>query len=223
MVPRALATVLLLVAAAPAGGGSFANFESGHARPLALSPGGDRLFALNTPDNRLTIYTIGASGLSLAAEVPVGLEPVAVTARTNLAGQTEVWVVNHLSDSVSVVEIDPSDVTRSRVARTLRVGDEPRDIVFAGSGHARAFVTAARRGQNRFAADPAGGPQLTAPGVGRADVWVFDADGARDTPLTTEPSGLAAGARGEPRRLGRVRGGARLRQPHHGDHRAGGE
>ncbi|TMB49214.1 MAG: hypothetical protein E6J56_23665, partial [Deltaproteobacteria bacterium] len=183
MVPRALATVLLLVAAAPAGGGSFANFESGHVRPLALSPGGDRLFALNTPDNRLAIYTIGASGLSLAAEVPVGLEPVAAAARTNLAGQTEVWVVNHLSDSVSVVEIDPSDVTRSRVARTLLVGDEPRDVVFAGSGHSRAFVTAARRGQDRFAADPAGGPQLTAPGVGRADVWVFDADGARDTPL----------------------------------------
>jgi len=183
MVPRALAAVLLLVAAAPARGGSFANFESGHVRPLALSPGGNRLFALNTPDNRLAIYTIGASGLSLAAEVPVGLEPVAVAARTNLAGQTEVWVVNHLSDSVSVVEIDPSDVTRSRVARTLSVGDEPRDIVFAGSGHGRAFVTAARRGQDRFAADPAGGPQLTAPGVGRADVWVFDADGAGDTPL----------------------------------------
>jgi len=202
MVPRALAAVLLLVAAAPARGGSFANFESGHVRPLALSPGGDRLFALNTPDNRLAIYTIGASGLSLAAEVPVGLEPVAVAARTNLAGQTEVWVVNHLSDSVSVVEIDPSDVTRSRVARTLRVGDEPRDIVFAGSGHARAFVTAARRGQNRFAADPAGGPQLTAPGVGRADVWVFDADGAGDAPLAIvqlfgdAPRALAASSDG---------------------------
>ena len=114
MVPRALAAVLLLVVAGPARCGSFANFESGHVRPLALSPGGDRLFALNTPDNRLAIYTIGASGLSLAAEVPVGLEPVAAAARTNLAGQTEVWVVNHLSDSVSVVEIDPSDVTRSR-------------------------------------------------------------------------------------------------------------
>jgi len=202
MVPRALAAVLLLVAAAPARGGSFANFESGHVRPLALSPGGDRLFALNTPDNRLAIYTIGASGLSLAAEVPVGLEPVAVAARTNLAGQTEVWVVNHLSDSVSVVEIDPSDVTRSRVARTLAVGDEPRDIVFAGSGHARAFVTAARRGQNRFAADPAGGPQLTAPGVGRADVWVFDADGAGDAPLAIvqlfgdAPRALAASSDG---------------------------
>src|SRR2546430_1125695 len=42
MVPRALAAVLLLVVAGPARGGSFANFESGHVRPLALSPGGGR-------------------------------------------------------------------------------------------------------------------------------------------------------------------------------------
>src|SRR5213080_1011385 len=202
MVARVLAVLAVLVAAASARAGSFVNFESGHVRPLALSPAGDRLFAVNTPDNRLAVYAVGASGLSLAAEVPVGLEPVAAAARTNLAGQTEVWVVNHLSDSVSVVEIDPSDVTRSRVARTLAVGDEPRDIVFAGSGHARAFVTAARRGQNRFAADPAGGPQLTAPGVGRADVWVFDADGARDTPLAIvqlfgdTPRALAASSDG---------------------------
>ena len=37
-------------------------------------------------------------------------------------------------------------------------------------GRSRAFVTAAHRGQNR-----PGDPQLTTPGVGRADVWVFDA------------------------------------------------
>ena len=36
-------------------GQSFLNFESGHVRPLALSPAGDRLFAVNTPDNRLEI------------------------------------------------------------------------------------------------------------------------------------------------------------------------
>jgi len=47
-----------------------AGYRSGHVRPLALSPGGDRLLALNTPDNRLAIYTIGSGGLSLAAEVP---------------------------------------------------------------------------------------------------------------------------------------------------------
>ena len=36
-----------------------------------------------------------------AASVPVGLEPVAVAARTD----GEVWVVNHLSDSVSIVDV----------------------------------------------------------------------------------------------------------------------
>ncbi len=71
-----------------------------------------------------------------------------MASRTNLAGRTEAWVVNHLSDSVSIVEIDPTDVALSRVTRTLLVGDEPRDIVFAGSGGNRAFVTTARRGQN---------------------------------------------------------------------------
>ena len=59
--------------------------------------------------------------------VPVGLEPVAVAARN--AG--EVWVVNHLSDSVSIVDVGAAP---ARVVRTLLVGDEPRDIVFAGPG-----------------------------------------------------------------------------------------
>src|SRR5882724_10398778 len=81
---------------------TFANFESGHVRPLALSPDGSRLFAVDTPDNRLEIYGVGSGTLTLQAEVPVGLEPVAVAARTN----TEVWVVNHLSDSVSIVQVD---------------------------------------------------------------------------------------------------------------------
>ena len=43
--------------------GSFVNFESGHTRPLALSPDGSRLFALNTPDNRLAIFDVTAEGL----------------------------------------------------------------------------------------------------------------------------------------------------------------
>ncbi len=153
----------------------FVNFESGHVRPLALSPDGNRLFAVNTPDNRLAIYDITTGGLTLAAEVPVGLEPVAVAARTNAGGQTEVWVVNHLSDSVSIVLIDPV-VGLSRVTGTLLVGDEPRDIVFAGPGRSRAFITCARRGQNRFPSNPDTGPQLTTQGVGRADVWAFNAD-----------------------------------------------
>ncbi|HXJ33401.1 MAG TPA: hypothetical protein VMS22_05110 [Candidatus Eisenbacteria bacterium] len=142
---------------------SFVTFESGHVRPLALSPDGSRLFAVNTPDDRLEVFSVTAAGLTHTASIPVGLEPVAVAARTN----GEVWVVNHLSDSVSIVDVAS---TPGHVVRTLLVGDEPRDVVFAGPGGSRAFITTAHRGQN----SPID-PQLTTPGVGRADVWVFDA------------------------------------------------
>ena len=37
---------------------SFALFESGHVRPLAISPNGRLLFAVNTPDNRLEVFRI---------------------------------------------------------------------------------------------------------------------------------------------------------------------
>src|SRR5436309_529437 len=92
---------------------NFVEFESGEVRPLAMSPDGTKLFAVNTPDNRLEIFTINASNPALTHtdSVPVGLEPVAVAARNN----NEVWVVNHLSDSVSIVDVStsPPQVTRT--------------------------------------------------------------------------------------------------------------
>lgn len=155
-------------AAAP----DFIAFESGHVRPLALSADGTKLFAVNTPNNTLEVFNVTPAGLQLAARVPVGLEPVAVAVRN----ASEVWVVNHLSDSVSIVSLQGTP----RVVRTLLVGDEPRDIVFAGSP-AKAFITAAHRGQQLThvslkGVPGAGDPQLTTPGVPRADVWVFNPD-----------------------------------------------
>src|SRR5207244_12542025 len=104
-----------------------------HVRPLALSPDGSRRFAVNTPDDRREIFAVSAGGLTHTGSVPVGLEPVAVAARSN----GEVWVVNHLSDSVSVVDVAS---VPPRVTRTLLVGHEPRDIVFAGPGGNRALI-----------------------------------------------------------------------------------
>jgi DNA-binding beta-propeller fold protein YncE len=149
---------------------SFITFESGHVRPLALSADGSKLFAVNTPNNTLVVYNITPHGITKHAEVSVGMEPVAVAIRSS----NEVWVVNHLSDSVSIVAVSGTP----RVTRTLLVGDEPRDIVFAGT-NGRAFITTAHRGQHRTDASiagvpGAGDPQFTTPGVGRADVWVFD-------------------------------------------------
>ncbi|MFN8643750.1 MAG: hypothetical protein U0802_19605 [Candidatus Binatia bacterium] len=171
----ALAVTAVFVAA-PARA-SYVLFESGQVRPLALSPDGNTLFAVNTPDNRLEIFSVGAGGLTKTGSVEVGMEPVAVAARSN----TEVWVVNHLSDSVSIVDVSGTP----RVARTLLVGDEPRDVVFAGPGGSRAFITTARRGQNVPAAVP---PLLTTEGTPRALVFVFDATNLGNTlegtPLT---------------------------------------
>jgi DNA-binding beta-propeller fold protein YncE len=152
---------------------SFVNFESGHTRPLALSPDGSLLFAVNTPNNSLSIFEVDGSGLTLAAQIPVGLEPVAVASRTNTStAKTEAWVVNHLSDSVSVVEIDAGNLAASRVRNTLLVGDEPRDIVFGGSPVAKAFITTARRGQNLPASFD---PRFFEEGIPRALVWAFNA------------------------------------------------
>ncbi len=164
--------------AAHSAASKFTVFESGQVRPLALSPDKQHLFAVNTPDNRLEIFRINKTQLIHTASIPVGLEPVAVAARND----HEVWVVNHLSDSVSIVELD-DDAASGHVARTLLVGDEPRDIVFAGPERTRAFITTAHRGQN-IPYDP----QLTTPSIGRADVWVFDANALGNslggTPLT---------------------------------------
>jgi len=162
-----------LTAASAVAQPSFITFESGHVRPLVISPDGNRLVAVNTPDNRLEVFLIVGGSLVHSASIPVGMEPVAVAMR----GNDEAWVVNHLSDSVSIVDLS---TPLGQVTRTLLVGDEPRDIVFAGTGGNRAFITTAHRGQHRtdasIAAVPgAGDPQLTTEGIGRADVWVFDA------------------------------------------------
>jgi DNA-binding beta-propeller fold protein YncE len=145
-------------------------FESGPVRPLALSADGQRLYVVNGPAGCLEIYALNGDALSLVSSVSVGLEPVSIAERTS----NELWVVNHLSDSVSVVRLDGTP----RVLRTLQVGDEPRDIVFAGNNRDRAFITAANRGQNRPGFTSA---SLTTPGSGRADVWIFDAAQLEDS------------------------------------------
>jgi YVTN family beta-propeller protein len=172
----ASAVVLMAIAlrrstvSASSTGPPFVEFESGPVRPIAMSPDGTTLFVANTPNGTLEVFNLSSGVPSFKFRVPVGLEPVAVAARTN----TEVWVTNLLSDSVSIVSLTGTP----HVIQTLLVGDEPRDIVFAGTPQ-RAFITTAHRGQQRtdpsIASVPgAGDPQTTTAGVPRADVWVFD-------------------------------------------------
>lgn len=188
-------TALCLLAGLPLPGQDpstdFVSFESGHVRPIAITPSGEHLLAVNTPDNRLEIFSLSPEGLPQpVGETPVGLEPVALATDS----RQRVYVVNHLSDSVSVVDL--RDPARPYVVETLQVGDEPRDVVVGGTESNRLFVTTARRGQNRPS-----DPELTTEGRGRADVWVFDLDDLDSPPrvislFTDTPRALAVSADG---------------------------
>jgi YVTN family beta-propeller protein len=115
---------------------SYVNFEGKQTSPIRLSPDGTRLFAVNTPDARLSVFDVSQpSNPRLLAEIPVGVEPVSVNPLNN----DEIWVVNEVSDSISIVS-----VSQRIVVDTLYIKDEPADVVFADG---KAFVTAARRNQ----------------------------------------------------------------------------
>lgn len=107
------------------------SFEGPQVHPLAITPDGSRLLALNTPDGRMSVFQRVGDTLKLISEIPVGLEPVSVAVRNN----NEAWVANWLSDSISVVNL-----TTGNVVRTLDVGDEPTDILFTGAQNEKAFV-----------------------------------------------------------------------------------
>ncbi len=127
----ALASALLAFLALHANSQSFVHWESPHVHPLDLTPSGARLLAVNTADARLEVFDAAGSSLIALPAIPVGIDPVSVRAY----GETEAWVVNHISDSVSIV-----DLVTGRVRATLRTADEPCDVVFAGNP-VRAFVS----------------------------------------------------------------------------------
>src|SRR5438045_6789900 len=105
------------------GQGSYVNFEGKQTSPIRLSADGTRLFAVNTPDARLSVFDVSQpANPRLLAEIPVGLEPVSVNPRT----ADEVWVINEVSDSVSVVS-----ASQRLTLDTLYFKAEPSALVFA--------------------------------------------------------------------------------------------
>lgn len=134
-----LATALFfgLASSASLAQSDYTNWESPQTHSIELTPSGMQLLAVNTPDARLEVFDLSGGTPVKRGSISVGLDPVAVRARTD----NEAWVVNQISDSVSMV-----DLTTMRVVRTINVGDEPADIVFAGNPQ-RAFVSLAQPSQ----------------------------------------------------------------------------
>lgn len=116
---------------APRAPEAFVNWETPHVHPIDLTPDRSTLLVVNTAAARLELFDLSSGAPVWAGAVSVGLDPVTVRAKSN----GEAWVVNHVSDSVSIV-----DLASRRVTRTLRTQDEPCDVVFAGAP-SRAFIS----------------------------------------------------------------------------------
>jgi DNA-binding beta-propeller fold protein YncE len=119
---------------------AFSSYESPHVHPLDITPDGTKLLAVNTPNNDLEIFAISGNSLTLEGVIKVGLEPVSVRAFSS----TQAWVVNKISNSVSVV-----DIKNNVVMETLQTRAEPADVVFTGTAGsaanpARAYVSVAQ-------------------------------------------------------------------------------
>ena len=106
-------------------------FFARETHPLEISEDGSRLMIVDAPSARLSIFATGAAPV-LIQEIPVGMLPVSVRLRT----PDEAWVVNELSDSISIVSL-----SRGVVVKTIPTGDEPGDVAFAGNS---AYVTCSR-------------------------------------------------------------------------------
>jgi YVTN family beta-propeller protein len=147
-----LAAVLAIVAVGmPTIARAKPTFASPHANPIARSPIFGELYVANTPGDTLDVVDPGAGAVT--ARIPVGIDPVSVAVRPD---GKEVWVSNHVSDTVSVIDVDPASPTRYQVVATVTAWsedgwvtdfDEPVGIAFASN--AKAYVALSSR--NRIA------------------------------------------------------------------------
>lgn len=114
------------------------TFASPHASPIAVHEGD--VFVVNTPAD--TVDVIDGETRKVRERINVGVDPVSVAVRPD---GKEVWVSNHISDSVSVIDNVPDSPTYLQVVATIQhfdpkakatTFDEPIGIAFAGNNKA---------------------------------------------------------------------------------------
>src|SRR5690606_24383141 len=115
------------------------TFASPQVQPLALSADGRRLYVVNTTSHSVTVVNTATHARIL--DIEVGLEPSSIALRPD---GLEAWVSNHVSDSVSVIDLDRSSPTFHTVMATITDAapngatrfDEPAGIAFASNDKA---------------------------------------------------------------------------------------
>ena len=108
--------------------------ESPHSDPIAVN--GQFVYVTNTPSS--TVDVIDRESDKVVERIHVGIEPVSIAVRPD---GKEVWVSNHVSDSVSVIDTDPQSPTFHVVIATIQefdknkatTFDEPVGIAFASN------------------------------------------------------------------------------------------
>ena len=119
----------------PLASGPYVNFESPPVKPLAFAAETGMLAVANTPNSSVALFDATGAALNRLREIPVGLDPVALAFQPGSNGR-RLWVVNHVSDSVSVI-----DAVDGRLIGIVNTRDEPVNIVFNADGTS-AFVVA---------------------------------------------------------------------------------
>lgn len=91
------------------------------------------LAVCNLPDNRVELFDVSSGVPRSTGRLLVGRDSASLCFRTT----NELWVVNHISSSISVVE-----VAERQVVATIQTKAGSADVVFAGS--ARAYVSGSK-------------------------------------------------------------------------------
>ena len=161
------------------------TFMSPHANPIVVR--GERVFVANTPAD--TIDVIDRSTREVMTRINVGIDPVGLAMRPDGA---ELWVANHVSDSVSVIDTVPASPTFLQVVATIQDFDpatkatrfdEPVGIAFASNEKAYvslssenqiAVIDVASRAVSKHLNIPAQDPRAIAVGGNRLYVVAFE-------------------------------------------------
>ncbi|MAF65561.1 MAG: hypothetical protein CMJ84_07870 [Planctomycetes bacterium] len=110
--------------------GRWMNFELPPQDPICFSHDGGWVWVANQVGRQLQRFRIGHAGPEYSLPLSPGV--VAVVARPE---SEELWLVDHLTSSVGVME-----GATGTLERTIRVGNAPQGLVFSGDG-TRAWVT----------------------------------------------------------------------------------
>ena len=93
------------------------SLMSPHATPIVAHR--NLVFVANTPAD--TVDVIDAKTREIIGRINVGIDPVSLAIRPD---GMEIWVANHVSDSISVIDANPDNPTWLRVIATVQDLDE---------------------------------------------------------------------------------------------------